>query len=123
MEWYVNVALGVHPDFKGHTGVAMKFKDRKGSPIQHSSKQKLNMSSSTMCKPVQVGNVLPMILWTPLFLKKQGYKVNNNVVMQDNTSAILLEKNGKQSSGERTCIHNTRYFVITDHMEKGDLEI
>ena len=34
------------------------------------------------------------------FLKEQGYKVTSNIVFQDNTSAILLEKNGKRSSGE-----------------------
>ena len=27
IEWYVDAAFGVHPDYKGHTGAAMKFKD------------------------------------------------------------------------------------------------
>ena len=123
IEWYVDAAFGVHPDYKGHTGAAMKFKGGKGSPMQKSSKQKLNTSSSTTCELVGVDDTLPKILWVPLFLEEQGYKVTENVLMQDNQSAILLEKNGKRSSGERTRALNIRFFLVTDHIEKGDLSV
>ena len=78
MEWYVDVTFGVHPNYKGHTGAAMKFKAGKGSPIQKSSKQKLNTSSSTTCELVGVDDTLPKILWVPLFLRDQGYIVTSN---------------------------------------------
>jgi hypothetical protein len=42
---------------------------------------------------------MPLVIWTHNFLKAQGFEVNDNVVFQDNQSAILLEKNGKASSG------------------------
>ena len=67
--------------------------------------------------------ILPKVLWVPLFLGEQGYEVEKNEVFQDNTSAILLEKNGKRSLGKRTCALNIRFFVVTDHIEKGDLVI
>ena len=70
LEWYVNATFRFHPDYKGHTGAVLKFKGGKGSPIQQSSKQKLNTGSSTMCKLVGVNNILPKILWTPLFLEE-----------------------------------------------------
>ena len=57
-----------------------------------------------------------------MFLKEQGYTVENNDVFQDNTLAILLEENGRKSTGERTRALNVRCFVITDHVNKGDLK-
>ena len=46
-----------------------------------------------------------------------------NTVFQDNKSAILLESNGRRSAGKRTRALNVRYFMITDHVEKGDIKI
>ena len=57
------------------------------------------------------------------FLNDQGFKVTDNVVYQDNQSAILLEQNGKGSSGKRTRHIDIRYFFITDKVKKGDLRI
>jgi hypothetical protein len=47
-------------------------------------------------------------------MEAQGYKVNENIVYQDNQSAILLERNGKASSSKRTKHINIRYFFVTD---------
>ena len=123
IEWYIDAAFGVHPDYRGHSGGAMKFRSGKGSPIQKSVKQKLNTSSSTTCELVGVDDLLPKVLWVPLFMKDQGYNIDNNIIYQDNTSAILLEKNGRRSCGERTRALNIRYFVITDHISKGDVRV
>ena len=64
-----------------------------------------------------------MILWTQLFLEAQGWIITKNIIYQDNKSAILLETNGKKSSGKRTRAINIRYFFITDHVEKGTVSI
>ena len=92
LDWFVDAAFVVHPDMKGHTGMAMKFRDGKGAPIQSSLKQKLNTGSSTTCELVAVDQVLPLVLWTPLFMKEQGIDIASNVVYQENKSTILLEK-------------------------------
>jgi hypothetical protein len=42
---------------------------------------------------------------------------------QDNKSTILLEKNGKRSSGKRTRALNIRYFFLTDQIEKGNVSV
>ena len=63
------------------------------------------------------------ILFAPLFLSKQGHDVDVYKVMQDNKSAIPLEKNGKKSSGKRTQALNARNFLITDQCQKGNLKI
>jgi hypothetical protein len=75
-------------------------------------KQKMNMRSSTEGELVAVDNAATMILWTKLFLEAQ-----------DNKSAILLETNGKKSSGKRTCALNICNFFITDQVEKGNGQI
>jgi hypothetical protein len=64
-----------------------------------------------------------MILWTRLFLEKQGYEVRDTKVYQDNQSAMLLEQNGKQSSTKRTRHINIRYFFITDCVRDGKLHV
>ena len=86
----------------------------RGFPIAGSSKQKLNTRSSTETELVAVDDLMPDVLWSRLFLEGQGVVIKRNVVYQDNQAAILLEKNGKSSSGKRTKHINSRYFFVTD---------
>ena len=123
IDWYVDAAFAIHPDFRCHTGATMNFKDGKGAVISVSAKQKLNTTSSTTAELVAVDQVVPLILWVLLFLEEQGYKVENNVMFPDNTSMILLERNGKSGLDERTCTLNIWYFVITNQVEKGHIVI
>ena len=75
LEWYIYAAFGVHSDYKGHSRRVMKIQDGKGALMQKSIKQKLKTSSNTMCELVGVDDLLPKVLWMPLFLEEQGYKV------------------------------------------------
>jgi len=70
-----------------------------------------------------VHDVLPQILWTRHFLEAQGYQVKDNMLYQDNRSAMLLEENGRGSSGKRTRHINIRYFFIKDHVSSGNIKI
>ncbi len=53
----------------------------------------------------------------------QGYGVTQNLLLQDNKNSMLLEKNGKASSGKRTRHINIRYFFITDRVNMKEVEI
>jgi len=55
-------------------------------------------------------------------LKEQGYE-SEATIYQGNTSAMLLEKNGKESSSKRTRHINIRYFFIKDCIDKGYLTV
>ncbi len=123
IKWFVDVAFAVHPDFKSHTGVAMKFGGGKGSVINLSRKRKLNTRSSTESEVVGVDDALILILWTRLFMEAQGYPIEQNILYQDNKSAILLEENGKKSSSKRTRAINIRYFFIGDQVTKKNVEV
>jgi hypothetical protein len=121
IQWYVDAAFAVHEDFKSHTGAGMTL--GKGILIGISRKQKLNTKSSTEGELVAVDDASGQIIWTNYFIESLGYQVNCTVVYQDNQSAILLEKNGKESSSRRTRHMNIRYFFITDRVKSGELEI
>ena len=119
IKWHIDASFAVHPDLRSHTGATMRFSGGKGCPISNSSKQKLNTSSSTTSELVAVDQVLLLALWVPLFMEEQGHKIDENIVYQDNMSAILLESNSKKSSGKRTRALNIRYFMVTDQVKKG----
>ena len=51
-----------------------------------------------------------MMLLTKLFMEEQGYKIEENILYQDNKSAILLEKNGRNIMGKQSRALNVRYF-------------
>ena len=109
LKWMINGSHGVHPNMQGHTsgGLCMG----RGYPISTSTKQKLNTCSSTKSEMIGVSNCMPSILWTRLFLEAQVFDVTNNIIYQDNKSAICLENNSKASSGKRTKHINMRFFL------------
>jgi hypothetical protein len=95
----------------------------KGSVYSVSRKQRINTKSSTEAELVGVDDGMPLVIWTRNFISAQGYKVDDNVVFQDNQSAMLLEKNGKASSGRRTRHIDIRYFFVTDRIKHGEMRI
>ena len=120
-KWYVDAAFGVHPNMRGHSGGG--FTLGRGFPIVSSTKQKLNTRSSTETEVVGADDFMPSICWTRYFMQAQGYQVLDNILYQDNKSAILLEKNGKASSSKRTKHISIRYFFITDRIRAGKVSI
>ena len=88
-----------------------------------STKQKLNLKSSTEAELITSSEVLPQILWTRYFLEDQGVEVRESVLYQDSTSTIQLERNGKASSRQRTKHINIEYFFIKDRVESGEITI
>ena len=89
----------------------------------NSTKHNINTRSSTESELVGVDDMMSLIIWTQYFVKAQGYKVSDNIVFQDNKSTMLLERNGKTSSGKRKKHINVRYFFITDHISKGEVRV
>ena len=121
VKWWVDGSFAVHPDMKSHTGATMLL--GKGSLYSASTRQKLNTKSSTEAELVAVNDAMPQVLWTRYFLEAQGYDVKESTIYQDNQSAILLEKNGKRSSGKRTRHLNIRYFFVADRVKAGEVGI
>jgi hypothetical protein len=90
----------------------------KGCIYSTSVKQKLLVTrSSTEAEIVAVHDVLPQLLWTGHFLVKQGFILKKSLLYQDNTSSILLKKNGRRSCTKRTRHMNIRYFFFKDRVD------
>ncbi len=114
--WYVDALFVMHPNIHGHTGGWLTM--GRGFPISVSTKQKLNTRSSTESELVGVNDMMPIICWTCYFLLSQGYGIIENLLLQDNKSSILLERNGKAWYGKRTRHINIQYFFIMDQVDK-----
>ena len=56
-------------------------------------------------------------------MKAQGFKVRDNIIYQDNNSAILLETNGRSLSSKRTKHINIQYYFVADWIAKGDVKV
>jgi len=116
--WYVDASFAVHPNMCSRNGGGLTM--GRGFPIVSSTKQKLNTQSSTESELVGVDDMMPFVVWSWYFLMAQGYGVTQNLLLQDNKSFILLERNGKASCGKRTRHINIRFFFITDRVNEGD---
>jgi hypothetical protein len=94
-----------------------------GSIYSTSTKQKLVTRSSTEAEIVGVHDVMPQMIWTAHFLTGQGININESILYQDNTSSILLEKNGRGSSTKRSRHMNIRYFFVKDQVDSKRVKI
>ena len=98
-------------------------KGGKGAILSRLEKQKLNTDSSTVAKLAGTHQFSWRIMLAVMFLECQGCEAQENVMHQDDKSAILLEKNGCASASKRTRAVNVRCFQIKDHMDKKQLEV
>lgn len=121
IKWWADASYATHPDMKSHTGGAMSL--GYGVVYGTSTRQKLNTTSSTEAELVGVNDVMPQVLWTKYFLEEQGFDATQSVIYQDNQSAMLLEKNGRASSGKRTRHINIRYFFVKDRIDSGEVSV
>jgi hypothetical protein len=119
-KWYPDAAFAVHRDMKSHTGAVLTL--GKGAVNTISSKQKLNTRSSTEAELVAADDIVTQAMWTRQFLESQGY-TSETTIYQDNTSAMLIERNGSESSSKRTRHINIRYYFIKDCIDKRHLNI
>jgi hypothetical protein len=56
-------------------------------------------------------------------MKAQGFAVSNNILYQDNKSAMLLETNEQASSSKRTRHIEIRYYYVANQVAKRDLRV
>ena len=119
--WWVDASFAIHPDMKSHTGATVSMGG--GCPFSLSLRQWINTRSSMEAEQVGVNDTMYLMIWTRLFLEGQGFKVIDNVVHQDNQSAMLLTRNGKMSSGKNTQHIKIRYYFVTDHIARGKISL
>jgi hypothetical protein len=119
--FHVDAAFAVHPDYRSQTGSV--FTLGKGAISSVSKKQGMNTRSSTEAELVAADEVVGSMIWTKNFLEAQGYPLKENILFQDNQSAMLLETNGRASCGKRSRHLNIRMFFVADQKAKGHIDI
>ena len=97
MRTWVDASFAVHPDMKSHTGGVLSFST--GGMAAKCWKQNSVTRSSTEAEWVGASNYLLHPIWVQYFMEAQGYKMVENMLEQDNESAIKLETNGHMSAG------------------------
>ena len=120
---WVDASFAVHPDCESHGGLVLIMKGGKGAILSGSEKQKLNTDSGTVAELVGMHQFSWRIMSALMFLECQGHKAQENVLCQDNKSAILLEKNGCASASKRTRAVNAQHFQMKDYTDKKQLEV
>ena len=78
---------------------------------------------STKVEVVVVDKIDCPMIWTQLFLEAQGYPAKENILYQDNKSAMLLKTNRCKSAGKHCCHLNIQYSYIADQKAKGHNDI
>ena len=87
---WIDVSYAVHDNMRGQSGEAISMGH--GIVTEKLVKQKLNSKSSTETEVIGMSDILPHNLWHKYFLEHQGYVLQDNILYQDNQSAINLEK-------------------------------
>ncbi|KAA8491274.1 Copia protein [Porphyridium purpureum] len=116
----VDASYAASDYFKSVTGAYVTLGT--GAVYARRGKQRLVTKSSTEAELVAASDSLGQIVWAARFLKAQGYKVTESILLQDSKSAIALMKNGRPSSA-RTKHISDRYFVVHDAANKGEKRI
>ena len=92
---WIDAAYAVHNNMPSHTGGAISM--GYGILYGKSSKQKINVKSSTESELVGTCEYILYKIWLVIFLAAQGYEMKNNTVYQDNMSTIKMLNNGRNS--------------------------
>ena len=117
----MDASFAIHEDFCSQSRGLLKLSGDGGAIAAGSTKQRLNVRSSTVAELVAVDDFLSKMMWVSKFLNVLGYPLKQNVLLQDNTSAILMQKNGRTCLGKRNRAIDVRYFAIKDLINKGEV--
>ena len=118
---YIDGSHAIHNDTKGHSGMFTTM--GKGALISAAKKLGIVTTSSTETEIVSTGERLPKCTWFRYFRIAQGDKITEDVLMQDNKSAILLQKNWPFSTGKGSKHINIRYFFVVDKIKHKEIKI
>ena len=72
---------------------------------------------------IGVSDYVSFALWLRHFMQSQGYELQKNYLLQDNQSAIKMERNGRDSTTKNSRHVNIRYFFVKDRIEKKELDL
>ncbi len=78
---------------------------------------------STETEIISLHDKLSYVIWMRYFVECQGYDINECIILQDNMSALSLEKNRQMLSLKRTKHIKAKYFLIKDYYDAGEVDL
>ena len=108
---YIDGSHAIHTDAKGHSGMFTTM--GRGALLNIAKKLGLVTVSSTETEIVSTGERMPKCTWFRYFRIGQGDSPTEDILMQDNKSAILLQKNWPFSTG----------FFVVDKIKNKEVKI
>ena len=121
LTWFIDASFAIHADKKSHTGAVFTLGE--GVIIIESTKQKVNSRISTESELIAIDDKIGKVMWVKRFLEYQNYKINSNLIYQDNESTLKLERNSKESFGKRTRHFDIKYFYITNLIKRNEVKV
>jgi hypothetical protein len=94
-----------------------------GAVASSSNKQKCNTKSSTKTEIIALHNKLSDVIWMSYFVECQRFDIDDCIILQDNLSALSLEKNRRMSSSKHTKHIKAKYFLIKDYYNAGEIDL
>jgi hypothetical protein len=94
---------------RSHIRAIVKLGNR--AIFSDSTKQKVNTRSSTKIELVAADETISKVFGTKKFIEAQSYKVNANIVYQDNTNIMKVEMN------------NIKFFYFTDSIKRREMHV
>ena len=95
----------------------------RGTMINTSKKLGVVTTSSTETEVVACGERFPKCTWFRYFRLAQGANDKEDILFQDNKSAILLQKKHPFSIGRGSKHIHVRYYFVVDKVENKELKI
>lgn len=117
---FCDASFAVHNNMRSHTGAVITV--GRNAVFYKCNKQKLNTKSSTEAELVALSDVLPQAVHTANFIQEQIGQEVIPTFLEDNKSTISMVKNGR-ALAESTRHINIRYFLISDYLEQGLIDI
>ena len=118
---YVDGTHAVHADGKGHSGLFVTMGT--GAMINISKKLGVNTVSPAETEIVSTGERFPKCSWFRYFRRVQRSLLTEDILMQDNQSSILMQKNYSYSNGKGSKHINVRYFFVVDKISNKEFKI
>ena len=111
---------GVHSNGKSPSGI--RISHGRGAIMAKSAKQKIVCRSSRESELVTLSDATSLTAYELKFMQLLGVKMNQAHIMQDNTSTIRMEMNGKSCS-DRTKHIKLRHFSIKQFLESVEFTV
>ena len=118
---YIDGAHAAHMDARGHSGLFVT--QGKGAMISVSKKLGVATTSSTESEIVSTGERLPKCTWFRYFRIEQGEEPKEDILMQDNKSAIILQSRYPYSTRKGSKHIHVQYFFAVDKLKKKEVRI